>query len=184
MALDRHRHTLRESAPVSAYEAAWEETYSWLLKKQDNVFALPHNSVVKLKIDALKGVLDKTKITPDATSEVVASKIDTLVSELQAVEADEEPGEVKNFIDRTVEAFRSVSYNANQGAADELHGGGMGGMGGPTGDFGDEPDVDSEGGDEGSDSLPADLGIEPEGDQPEPPTEDENEAPRRRAPRP
>ena len=187
MALDRHRHTLREDAPTSAYNAAWEETYSWLLKKQDNVYALPHDSVVKLKIDALKGVLDKTKATPEDTSEILASKVDTLVSELQAVAADEEPGEVKSFIDRTIEAFRDVSYNANSGAASELHGGGMsgGGMGGD--EFGGE---DEPGEEEGGDNLPADLGLEgeqpdgevpkgeqPPGGEPAPPAAPEEENP-------
>ena len=182
MMLDRCKYRLKEDAPTSAYNAAWEETYSWLLKKQDNVYALPHDSVVKLKIDALKGILDKTKLTPDATSEVISSKIDTLVSELQAIEADEQPGEVKLFIDRTIEAFRSVSYSANQGSADELHGsmgGGGGGMGGGD-EFGGEDEGEHE--EEGGDNLPADLGLggeeeeQPTGE--EQPEEQEQERPR------
>ncbi len=174
----RVRSRLTESA-ASPFFAAWQESYSWLLNRRNNVYDLPADSVIKLKLDALIGILEKVRVSPDATDEAISANVETLVSELNSMDADEEPGETKDFIKRTIEAFRSVAYNANQGASREIGddgpiSGGLGiGGGGVDSDMGDneggdiDTDVDTE---ENDDNIPADLGIEDESDE----DEDEN----------
>jgi hypothetical protein len=162
---DRKVRAMTEDAN-SAFYMAWDESYDWLLRKKNELYNLPHDSPIKLKVDALIGILEKVKIEPDADPAVISSNIDVLTSELNAVDADEEPGEFKEFMHRTIDAFRSASYNANAETGREVSGGGFGG-GGP---FAAMDGIDDE--QDGADGAEPDSGesgpeAEPEEDEEE-----------------